>query len=53
MRLLERSTRRTIRNIRARKFEHPPAVVTAARVKFSGVIRERKQMLRKQFIKKR
>src|SRR5262249_1443067 len=50
MRLLERTARRTIGDIRARELERPPAIVAAAGVELSGMIREGEQMPLKKLI---
>ena len=44
MRLLDRTACRTIRDIRAREFERPPAVVAAAGVELRGMVREGEQV---------
>ena len=49
-RLLDRTACRTIRDIRAREFERPPAVVAAAGVELRGMIREGEPVSRKKLI---
>ena len=50
MRLLECTTRRAIRDIRAREFERPPAVIAAASVELRGMVREGEQVSLKKLI---
>jgi hypothetical protein len=50
MRLLDRTACRTIRDIRAREFECPPAVVAAAGVELSSMVREGERVSPKKLI---
>ena len=50
MRLLDGTARRTIRDIRARELERPPAIVAAAGVELRGMVREGEQMSPKKLI---
>jgi hypothetical protein len=49
-RLLDRTACRTIRDIRAREFERPPAVVAAAGVELRGMVCEGEQVSPKKLI---
>jgi hypothetical protein len=51
MQLLDRPARLTIRDIRPREFERPPAVIPAAGVELRGVIRESEEMSLKKLLK--
>ena len=46
----ERTACRTIRDIRAREFERPPAVVAAAGVELRGMVREGEQVSLKKLL---
>jgi hypothetical protein len=50
MRLLDRTACRTIRDIRAREFERPPAAVAAAGVELRGMVCEGEQVSPKKLI---
>ena len=50
MRLLDRTACWTICDIRTREFERPPAVIAAAGVELSGMVREGEQMSPKKLI---
>ncbi|HEX3341444.1 MAG TPA: hypothetical protein VHT68_19985 [Pseudolabrys sp.] len=50
MRLLDRTACRTIRDIRARKFKRPPAVVAAAGAELSSMLREGERVSPKKLI---
>jgi hypothetical protein len=50
MRLLDRTSCRTIVYIRAREVERPSAVVAAAGVRFRGMVREGEQVFAKKIV---